>query len=98
MADQLARGLEGEGAPLADDLLVRREVQALVVATIERLPERYRALLELKYMAGASLEELAQQLAISTEAVKSQLARARRAFRDTFLAASRARSEVSHGR
>jgi RNA polymerase sigma-70 factor, ECF subfamily len=97
MGERLARGLEGE-VPMADDLLVRREVQALVVATIERLPARYRALLELKYMAGASLEELAHQLAMSTEAVKSQLARARRAFRETFLAASRARPEVSHGR
>jgi RNA polymerase sigma-70 factor, ECF subfamily len=97
LSEELARGLEGE-APMAEDLLARREVQALVVATIERLPARYRALLELKYMAGASLEELAHQLAMSTEAVKSQLARARRAFREMFLAASRARPEVSHGR
>jgi RNA polymerase sigma-70 factor (ECF subfamily) len=94
----LARGLDGEDAPLAEDLLVRREVQALVVATIERLPARHRTLLELKYLAGVSLEDLANQLDLSTEAVKSQLARARRAFRETFLAASRARPEVSHGR
>jgi len=98
LGDRLARGLAGEVAPMAEDLLVRREVQALVVATIERLPPRYRALLELKYMAGASLEELAHQLAMSTEAVKSQLARARRAFREAFLAANRPRPEVSHGR
>jgi RNA polymerase sigma-70 factor (ECF subfamily) len=98
LADRLAHDLEGDAAPIAEELLVRREVQALVVATIERLPGRYRTLLELKYMAGASLEELASELTLSTEAVKSQLARARRAFRETFLAASRSRREVSHGR
>ena len=59
---------------------------------IANLPDPYGNVLQRKYVAGATLEELARDLEVSEDAVKSLLARARRAFRDTFLTLSEAKS------
>ena len=78
-----------DGAPLSDELIARRQTRDLVAVTVANLPDRYRSVLERKYVGGATLEELSAELAMSTEAVKSLLARARRAFRATFITLSR---------
>ena len=56
---------------------------------------RLRTALTRKYVDGESLETLASELGISVDAAKSLLARARRAFRDTFATLSANLSEVS---
>ena len=75
-----------ERRPLSDELLGRAETRDLVTATIAALPPRYRDALEGKYVREDSMSVLAATLAITEEAAKSLLARARRAFRTTFAA------------
>ena len=75
--------------PFADELLEREETRELVNATMSQLPPHYREALEAKYVGGKSVRDLAQSLRISEKAAESQLTRARRAFRATFLALSR---------
>lgn len=70
--------------PLPGDVLARAETRDLVQMAIANLPEQYRSVLARKYVEGDSLEQVAAQLGISVDAAKSLLARARRAFRETF--------------
>ncbi len=70
--------------PLPGDVLERAETRDLVHMAVANLPEQYRNALVRKYIDGESLDALAQELGISPDAAKSLLARARRAFRDTF--------------
>jgi RNA polymerase sigma-70 factor (ECF subfamily) len=79
-----------EGAPLSDEVIARQETRDLVNMTVASLPDRYRTALERRYVAGESLAELAGALGLSPAATKSLLARARHAFRETFLTLSRA--------
>ncbi len=92
----LAQIFDGlDRAPLPGDAIERAETRELVNMTITHLPEQYRVVLARKYVDGDSLETLARDLAMSQDAVKSLLARARRAFRDTFATLGAAFTEVS---
>lgn len=82
-------------SPLSDEVLARQETRDLVNMTIANLPEDYRDALERKYVHGESLRDLAGRLACSEDAAKSLLARARRAFRETFLTLNSAFGEAS---
>lgn len=82
-------------APLSGDVLERAETRDLVNMTIAHLPDQYRRVLARKYVDGQPLETLASELGISVDATKSLLARARRAFRDTFAALGQTLTEVS---
>lgn len=73
-----------EQAPLSDEVIAREETRDLVNMTIANLPDHYRQALRQKYVEGDSVSELAKRLAVSEDAAKSLLARARRAFRETF--------------
>jgi RNA polymerase sigma-70 factor, ECF subfamily len=81
--------------PLPGEVLERTETRDLVHMAIANLPEQYRTALTRKYVDGESLETLSRELGISVDAAKSLLARARRAFRDTFAALSAHLSEVA---
>jgi RNA polymerase sigma-70 factor (ECF subfamily) len=81
--------------PLPGEVLERAETRDLVHMAIANLPEQYRNVLTRKYCDGETLETLAAELGISIDATKSLLARARRAFRDTFSTLSSNLSEVS---
>jgi len=81
--------------PLPGEVLERTETRDLVHMAVANLPEQYRTALTRKYVAGESPETLAGELGISTSAAKSLLARARRAFRDTFATLSAHLSEVA---
>ena len=80
--------------PLPGDVLERAETRDLVHLAVAHLPEQYRTALQRKYVDGESLESLASELGISVDATKSLLARARRAFRDTFATLSAHLSEA----
>jgi RNA polymerase sigma-70 factor (ECF subfamily) len=80
--------------PLPGEVLERAETRDLVHIAIANLPEQYRSALTRKYVDGESLETLARDLGISIDAAKSLLARARRAFRDTFATVSAQLSEA----
>jgi RNA polymerase sigma-70 factor (ECF subfamily) len=81
--------------PLPGDVLERAETRDLVHMAVANLPEQYRTALTRKYVDGESLETLARELGISVDATKSLLARARRAFRDTFATLSAHFSEAT---
>lgn len=81
--------------PLPGEVLERAETRDLVHMAVANLPEQYRNALTRKYVDGESLETLAGELGISVDATKSLLARARRAFRETFATLSANLSEVA---
>ena len=81
--------------PLPGEVLERAETRDLVAMAVANLPEQYRTALHRKYVDGETLETLAGELGISVDATKSLLARARRAFRDTFATLSANLSEVA---
>lgn len=87
--DALAR------SPLPGDVLARVETRDLVTMTIAHLPESYRVALARKYVDDRSLEDLASELGVSVDAAKSLLARARRAFKETFSTLGHALEEVT---
>jgi RNA polymerase sigma-70 factor (ECF subfamily) len=61
--------------------LTREETRSQVRAYIDRLPERYRAVLLLRDIEELDTDETAQQLGITSGAVKTRLHRARLALR-----------------
>ena len=69
--------------------LGRSEIARLVQVTLDRLPARYGAALELKYMEELSVKDIAERLDLTPKAAESLLTRAREAFRDGFLVVSR---------
>jgi RNA polymerase sigma-70 factor (ECF subfamily) len=77
-----------EDEPFSDAVLRREETRELVNVTMSQLPPRYREALEAKYVRGASVRDLAALWRSTEKAVESQLSRARKAFRATFLAVS----------
>lgn len=81
--------------PLPGEVLERAETRDLVHMAVANLPEQYRTALTRKYVDGETLETLAGEFGISVDATKSLLARARRAFRDTFATVSASFSEVA---
>jgi len=78
-----------DSEPFADEVLLREETRELVNATMSQLPPHYREALEAKYVTGKSVRDLAQLWRTTEKAVESQLTRARKAFRATFLALTR---------
>jgi RNA polymerase sigma-70 factor (ECF subfamily) len=82
---EVRAALESIEAPASDDPLKScdgAELQRLVHAVLDRLPNRYGEALEWKYVEGRSVEEIGDRLGIGHTAAQSLLARARVAFRD----------------
>jgi RNA polymerase sigma-70 factor (ECF subfamily) len=78
-----------DAEPFSDDVLRREETREMVGATMSQLPIHYREALEAKYVLGKSVRDIAAALKVSEKAVESQLTRARKAFRATFLTLTR---------
>src|SRR4051794_32952652 len=64
-----------------DSLLQRKEICALVRASIDRLPESYRTVLILRDIEELSTEEAARLIGVTGNALKIRLHRARQALR-----------------
>lgn len=80
--------LEALSAPpqdLPEVGLWQRDVQRLVQATVDALPEHYGEVLEWKYVDGRSVSEIAGRLGVGFKAAESLLTRARNAFRAAIL-------------
>jgi RNA polymerase sigma-70 factor (ECF subfamily) len=75
-----------EAEPLDESVLAREETREMVNATMSQIPAHYRETLEAKYVRGSSVRDIATARRTSEKAIESQLSRARRAFRETFLA------------
>jgi RNA polymerase sigma factor (sigma-70 family) len=74
-----------DSEPFGEDVLVREETCELVNVTMSQLPPHYREALEAKYVNGKSVRDLATAWRTTEKAAESQLTRARKAFRVTFL-------------
>ena len=77
--ESLASGIEGEARSLHDDVL-----KELVQISLDCLPTAYGTALELKYIEGLSVSEIASHFSLTEIAVQSLLARARKAFKEVF--------------
>jgi RNA polymerase sigma-70 factor (ECF subfamily) len=71
-----------EPDPVAD--LQKAETKAQVAEVMNGLPDEERLVLELKYLEGLSVGEIAARLCRTEKAVESLLFRGRRSFRDSF--------------
>lgn len=60
------------------------ELARFVRVTLEYLPARYASALEMKYIRGCSVDEIGEELNISSKAAESVLSRARAAFKEGF--------------
>ena len=80
---RLSRWLDGsDGFPA--DLLEAAELALFVRATLTELPDEYTRLLTAKYLDGESMKQIADREGSTAMAVRSKLARAREAFRQSF--------------
>ena len=78
--------LAAEGLAAPEVELRRGELRRFVQTTLDALPRRYADALEWKYIEGLSVVEVADRLGVGMKAAESVLTRARKAFRDGFLA------------
>jgi len=79
-----ARRLQ-QNQPRPHEATVSAEEAALVRLTLADLPGEYQLLLTSRYFEDVPVEEIASDARCSVVAVRSKLARARRAFREAFL-------------
>jgi RNA polymerase sigma-70 factor (ECF subfamily) len=82
---EVRQALEFIEAPASTDPLrqcSRQDLQRIIQAVLDRLPDRYGEALELKYIEGCSVEEISKTMGIGPTAAQSLLARARTAFRE----------------
>lgn len=70
--------------PIPDEIIERKETQAMVGATLSSLPESYRQALTDRYVKGMSVPETARLQGKGVKAAESTLHRAKRAFADVF--------------
>ncbi|HYW78360.1 MAG TPA: sigma-70 family RNA polymerase sigma factor [Thermoguttaceae bacterium] len=95
-ARQVLRWLDN-GQQTPEEALASVELSSAVRATLTELSTDYETLLTAKYLDGISVEEIASASDSSSTAVRSKLARARKAFRRAFANTS-ACSDNGHGR
>lgn len=62
----------------------RDEIARFVRVTLEHLPAKYAQVLEMKYISGLTVAEIAQELGVGEKAAESVLSRARNAFKEGF--------------
>jgi RNA polymerase sigma-70 factor (ECF subfamily) len=80
---ELARWLD-DSSDLPSDLLACEETVGLVHQALARLSDEYSDLLTAKYLDEFGVEQIASDQQATTTSVQSKLARARKAFRDSF--------------
>lgn len=64
----------------------REEIANFVRVTLQHLPANYAQALEMKYVQGCSVTEIARSLSLGNKAAESVLSRAREAFKERFRA------------
>ena len=74
--------------------LEREQRARYIQVALDRLPPRYGDALEWKYVEGFSAQEIAARLNIGLEAANSLLARAKRAFKETYAAMLELRAAI----
>ena len=93
--EQVVRWLDNRH-PTPPEALASAETAVLVRAALAELSAEHQTLLTARYLDGVAVEQLAEEHRCTSTAVRSKLARARRAFREVFVGFGR-RSAVSPG-
>jgi len=94
--ERIVRWLEDREAAPAE-IMASAELATRVRNTLTRLPANYETLLTAKYFDGATVEQIAGLENSTSTAVRSKLARARRAFRKAFAQTSACSSDGPGG-
>lgn len=86
MDDDLAvrATLESAGLDIQETMMANVGLAEMVHLALDYLPENYGRVLELKYLEGLSVKEIAARLGTGRLSTQSMLARARTAFRTCF--------------
>lgn len=63
---------------IPEELFIRREAVAELAEALEKIPEKYKNILEYKYILGLSDAEIGRKFGVSEKSVRSCLSRARR--------------------
>lgn len=79
--DEVGEGRLAAANKSQDDARSEEERRRLVLAALERLPEKYRVILTLRDIEGMSYEEISRILGLSAGTVDSRLHRARQKLR-----------------
>ena len=79
--EEILAVLESLGVQTSTEMSDRVAISDLVQLTLDYLPPKYGRVLELKYVHGYSVGEIAKDMGTGQLAVQSMLARARKAFR-----------------
>ncbi len=78
----LTEPLTGIKDPAAEEVFDEQKQYAILYATIEKLPQQCRKILELAVFDSLSYDQIAEKLEISRNTVKTQIARAYRFLRE----------------
>ena len=89
--------LESDEKESPDAEYTRKETRDLINEVLDFLPNNYGEILEMKYVLGDSVTEIAEQLHLTELAAQSMLARARTAFRKALTQLSPEISRLSGG-
>jgi RNA polymerase sigma-70 factor (ECF subfamily) len=75
-----------ESAPHAADTISQRQELEFLAEAVQTLPHRCRQVIMLRYLKGSSYKEIAATLGISTETVKTHMAKGVKLCSDFFSA------------
>ncbi len=92
--DGIKGELIDEGVELPVDVLESKELAVLVREALGNLPSEYHTLLLSVYVDGEDVNQIAGEMNCSVVAVRSKLARARKAFRKVFRKLTRSASSA----
>jgi RNA polymerase sigma-70 factor (ECF subfamily) len=95
--DHVIRWLEDRQST-PPEVLAAAELSSLVRATLAELPDQHQTLLIARYFDEVAVQQIAEAESCSSTAVRSRLARARRAFRRAFAKTSPSSADSGSGR
>lgn len=76
--------VDGLGAVMMNDELEKKELMDKMDTVLGKLPDKYRLILQLKYIEGVRVKAIAKKLSMSFKSTESLLFRARKAFATLF--------------
>ena len=71
-----------------ENQVLQQQLNRLVHLTLDSLPERYAKVMELKYIQGLSVKDIATNMNTTAKSIESLLSRARPYFEDVFISLS----------
>ncbi|MFK7913225.1 MAG: RNA polymerase sigma factor [Pseudomonadales bacterium] len=92
---QEVAAMAGDIANTPESATAQAQHQHMIHSMLDALPNHYGDLLEMKYIEGLSVPEIAERIGSSDVSVQSALARARRSFKTSYEKIQRGVSELA---